>query len=98
MQVGRASTRRVSFIPGATTESGSQVVTFRDMSDQIGAVLYKATLTGDGVESEYSQHTFTVVVSDAASGQGSSTLSLSESEYPVAFAGIESSTLLFHNR
>ena len=86
---------RVSFIPGATTESGSQVVTFRDMSDQIGAVLYKATLTGDGVESEYSQHTFTVVVSDVASGQGSSTLSLSESEYPVAFAGIESSTLLF---
>ena len=86
---------RVSFIPGATTESGSQVVKFRHMSDQIGAVLYKATLTGDGVESEYSQHTFTVVVSDVASGQGSSTLSLSDSEYPVAFAGIESSTLLF---
>ena len=86
---------RVSFIPGATTESGYQVVTFRHMSDQIGAVLYKATLTGDGVESEFSQHTFTVVVSDVASGQGSSTLSLSDSEYPVAFAGIESSTLLF---
>tara|TARA_Y100001958_G_scaffold159307_1_gene160254 strand:- start:10304 stop:15262 length:4959 start_codon:yes stop_codon:yes gene_type:complete len=86
---------RVSFIPGATTESGSQVVKFRDMSEHIGAVLYKATLTGDGVESEFSQHTFTVVVSDVASGQGSSTLSLSDSEYPVAFAGIESSTLLF---
>ena len=86
---------RVSFIPGATTESGSQSVKFRHMSDQIGAVLYKATLTGDGVESDYSQHTFTVVVSDVSSGQGTSTLTLSDSEYPVAFAGIESSTLLF---
>ena len=86
---------RVSFIPGATTESGSQSVKFRHVSDQIGAVLYKATLTGDGVESDYSQHTFTVVVSDVSSGQGTSTLSLSDSEYPVAFAGIDSSTLLF---
>ena len=86
---------RISFVPGATIESGSQDAKFRHISDEIGAVLYRATLTGDGVESEFSQHTFTVVVSDISSGQGSATLSLSESEYPVAFAGVESSTLLF---
>ena len=52
-------------------------------------------MSGDGVESEFSQHLFTVAVSDVSSGQCCTTLSLSEEEYPVAFAGIESSTLLF---
>lgn len=86
---------RIGFVPGATTESGSATAQFRHNSKDIGAVVYRATLTGDGVESEFSQYTFTVVTSDVSTGQGSSTLSLSESEIPVAFAGIETSTLLF---
>ena len=51
--------------------------------------------TGDGVESDFSQNTFSVVISDVSSVAGSTTLSLSNDEYPVAFVGIESSTLLF---
>ncbi|MBA4735276.1 MAG: S8 family serine peptidase, partial [Candidatus Poseidoniales archaeon] len=87
--------KRISFIPGATVESGFQSAKFTHSNSNIGAVHYRATLTGDGVESEYSQHTFAVVVSDVSSGQGSATLSLAEDEYPIAFAGIESSTLIF---
>ena len=86
---------QIGFVPGATVESGSAKAEFRHKSKDIGAVLYRATLTGDGVESEFSQHTFTVAISDVSTGQGYSPLSLSESEFPVAFIGIETSTLLF---
>ena len=71
------------------------MVDFRHRSERIGAVLYRATLTGDGVESDYSQTTFSVVVSDVSTVAGSTTLSLSDGEYPVAFVGVESSTLVF---
>ena len=52
---------RVGFVPGATSESGYTMVDFRHQSEKIGAVLYRATLTGDGVESDYSQTTFSVM-------------------------------------
>ena len=78
---------RVGFVPGATSESGYTMVDFRHRSEKIGAVLYRATLTGDGVESDYSQTTFSVVVSDVSTVAGSTTLSLSDGEYPVAFVG-----------
>jgi len=86
---------RIGFVPGATIESGYTTVDFRHQASEIGAVLYRATLTGDGVESEFSQNTFSVVISDVSSVAGSTTLSLSNGEYPVAFVGIESSTLVF---
>lgn len=87
--------KNISVVPGAAVESGSRTVQFSDTSSNIGAREYRATLTGDGVEYEFSTHTFTVVISDVSSGQGTATLSLSDGERPVAFAGIESSTLLF---
>jgi len=86
---------RIGFVPGATIESGHTTVDFRHRASDLGAVLYRATLTGDGVESDFSQNTFSVVISDVSSVAGSTTLSLSNDEYPVAFVGIESSTLLF---
>ena len=86
---------RIGFVPGATIESGYTTVDFRHQASELGAVLYRATLTGDGVESEFSQNTFSVVISDVSSVAGSTTLSLSNGEYPVAFVGIESSTLVF---
>ena len=85
----------ISFVPGATIESGHTVVDFNYIANDVGVILYRATLTGDGVESDFSQYTFSVVVSDVSSVVGSTTLSLANGEYPVAFAGIESSTLVF---
>jgi hypothetical protein len=87
--------KRISFIPGATVESGFQSAKFTHSNSNIGVVHYRATLTGDGVENDYSQHTFSVVVSDVSSGQGTATLSLADGESPIAFAGVESSTLIF---
>ena len=85
----------ISFVPGATIESGHTVVDFNYIANDVGVILYRATLTGDGVEGDFSQYTFSVVVSDVSSVVGSTTLSLANGEYPVAFAGIESSTLVF---
>ena len=46
---------RIGFVPGATIESGHTTVDFRHRASELGAVLYRATLTGDGVESDFSQ-------------------------------------------
>jgi len=81
-------------IPGATTTSGSAVVSFTDIHPEKGGVLYRAVLSGDGVDPEYNTKRFTVAVSDLLSG-GTSTLELSDDESPVAFAGIGKSSLVF---
>ena len=44
----------ISFVPGATIESGHTVVDFNFIANDVGVILYRATLTGDGVESDYS--------------------------------------------
>ena len=81
-------------IPGATTTSGDAVVSFTDIHSEKGGVLYRAVLSGDGVDTNYDTIRFTVAVSDLLSG-GTSTLSLSDDEFPVAFAGIGKSSLVF---
>ena len=81
-------------IPGASTTSGNAVAKFTDIHGDKGGVRYKATLSGDGVDTNYDTIQFTVAVSDILSG-GTSPLSLSDDEYPVAFAGIGKSSLVF---
>ena len=81
-------------IPGASTTSGYAVAKFSDIHSEKGGVLYQAILTGNGVDASYDTIRFTVAVSDLLSG-GTSTLSLSTDEYPVAFAGIGKSSLVF---
>ena len=81
-------------IPGASTTSGSAVAKFTDIHSEKGGVLYRAVLSGDGVDANYNTIRFTVAVSDILSG-GTSTLSLSDNEYPIAFAGIGKSSLVF---
>ncbi|MCH1443245.1 MAG: S8 family serine peptidase, partial [Candidatus Poseidoniaceae archaeon] len=81
-------------IPGASTTSGNAVAKFTDIHSDKGGVLYRAVLSGDGVDTNYDTIRFTVAVSDILSG-GTSPLSLSADEYPVAFAGIGKSSLVF---
>ena len=81
-------------IPGASTTSGYAVAKFSDIHSEKGGVLYRAVLSGNGVDASYNTIRFTVAVSDLLSG-GTSTLSLSDDEYPVAFAGIGKSSLVF---
>ena len=81
-------------IPGASTTSGNAVAKFTDIYGEKGGVLYKVVLSGDGVDTNYNTIRFTVAVSDLLSG-GTSTLSLSDDEFPVAFAGIGKSSLVF---
>ena len=81
-------------VPGATSTSGHADVKFTDIHPDKGAVLYRAILSGDGVEAAYDTVEFTVAVSDIQF-IGENPLSLSDDEYPVAFAGIGKSTLVF---
>lgn len=81
-------------IPGATTTSGNAVVSFTDIHPEKGGVLYRAILSGDGVDPDHDTVRFTVAVSDLLSG-GTNPLELSDDESPVAFAGIGKSSLVF---
>jgi subtilisin family serine protease len=90
-------TESILVVPGATTTSGYSDVEFVDVHPDKGAVFYRATLSGNGVEAEYNTIEFTVAVSDIQF-IGENTLSLSDDEYPVAFAGIGKSTLVFTER
>ena len=81
-------------IPGATTTSGDAVVSFTDIHPEKGGVLYRAVLSGDGVDPDHDTVRFTVAVSDLLSG-GTNPLELPDDESPVAFAGIGKSSLVF---
>ena len=81
-------------VPGATSTSGYADVKFTDIHPDKGPVLYRATLSGNGVEEEHKMIEFTLAVSDIQF-IGENTLSLSNEEYQVAFAGIGKSTLVF---
>jgi hypothetical protein len=86
--------KSIIVVPGATSTSGHADVKFTDIHPDKGPVLYRAILSGDGVELEHNMVEFTVAVSDIQF-IGENPLSLSEEEYPVAFAGIGKSTLVF---
>lgn len=86
--------KSIIVVPGATSTSGHADVKFTDIHPDKGPVLYRAILSGDGVELEHNTVEFNVAVSDIQF-IGENTLSLSDEEYPVAFAGIGKSTLVF---
>ena len=91
------ATAEVLFISGSDTDSGSELVTFSEIGQPLGFSKYRVLLEGNGVEPEFSDHRFTVVVDDASLGAQVS-LSLSEGEVPLEFIGMEDGGLLFTTR
>ena len=88
-------TESILVVPGSDTSSGYDVVSFAiNASETVGAVQFKASLQGNGVEAEFSNYRFTVVVDDLSLGSQVS-IDLASGEVPVKFIGLEKGALLF---
>ena len=82
-------------VPGSDTSSGYGVVSFDVLpSEYTEAVKFRALLFGDGVEAEFSDHRFTLVIDDVSLGSQVS-IDLSDGEVPIDFIGLEDGALLF---
>ncbi len=86
--------QQVSVIPGSTISSGNKKFKFSNTADDIGLVKHRVILSGDGVEAEYSELRFGVVVDDFGLG-GVTRLTLSEGEAVLGFVGLDQGGLLF---
>ena len=91
------ATGEVLFIPGSDTDSGNTLVTFSDIGQPLGQSKYRVSLEGNGVEPQFSDLRFTVVIDDASLG-APVPLSLSEGEVALDFVGMEDGGLLFTTR
>ena len=88
-------TEDILVVPGSDTSSGYAMSTFEvNAISEPGAMKFKARLEGDGVEAEFSEHRFTVVVDDVSLGSQVS-IDLSTGEVPVDFIGLDDGALLF---
>ena len=88
-------TESILVVPGSDTSSGYNVVSFAvNASSTVGTVEFRAMLEGNGVEAEFSEHRFTVVVDDVSLGAPVG-IDLSSGEVPVEFIGLEDGALLF---
>ena len=83
-------------IAGSQSSSGYEEVTFviNESSSIIGSTQFKAELEGDGVESEFNQYFFTVVVDNVNIGSPVR-LNLISNEIILDFVGLDEGGLLF---
>jgi len=83
-------------ISGSQSSSGYEEVSLEipETSSKRGGTNYRAVLQGDGVESEFSEHRFTVVVADVSIGS-QVRLNLISGESIVDFVGLDEGGLLF---
>ena len=84
----------ISIVMGSDSSSGQGLGEFKEIGIPLGHVKYQVILEGNGVEPEFSDHRFTVVVDDVSLGSQVS-VSLSEGEVPIDFIGMEDGGLLF---
>ena len=91
---GSTDSQTLSIIPGSSSSSGKAVARFSHEYDQVGAVSHRVVLEGNGVESEYSELRFTVIVDEFETGSKTS-LTLSDGEAVLGFVGLPDGGLLF---
>ncbi|NCF97057.1 MAG: S8 family serine peptidase [Euryarchaeota archaeon] len=83
-------TRTISIIPGSTSSSGNGKAQFTHIHDSVGVVKHKILLEGNGVEDQYSELRFTVIVDEYDIGAKTG-LTISEGESVIGFVGIPDS-------
>ena len=91
----RIGEQPLSLVPGSSTTSGYAFARFADVTEEEGAVAYRAVLSGSGVELEYSEHRFNVTVGLLDVSGTRNPVSLSLGEVPVDFVGLEDGGLMF---
>ena len=94
LEIGTSS---IPIVPGSESSSGQGMGNFNEIGRPIGSEDYRVILEGDGVESEFSEHRFTVVIDDVSLGSQVS-VSLSQGEVAIDFIGMENGGLLFTTR
>jgi len=87
----------ILIVLGSDTSSGHGSGAFSEIGLPLGHVKYRVILEGNGVEPEFSDHRFTVVIDDVSLGSQVS-VSLSQGEVPIDFIGMENGGLLFTTR
>ena len=90
----RLDDQSVMLVPGSTTTSGYSFARFAHVANDIGAMAYRAVLSGSGVELAHSELRFNVTIGDLYIGS-KVPVSLSTGEVPVDFIGLEEGGLLF---
>ena len=90
-------TSNILIVPGSDSSSGNAIGNFNELGRPIGHEDYRVILEGDGVETEFSEHRFTVIIDDVSLGS-QVTVSLSEGEVAIDFIGMEKGGLLFTTR
>lgn len=81
------NTRTLSVVPGSSSSSGHAKAQFTHTAREAGIVKHKVVLEGNGVEAQYSELRFSVVVDDYEAGSKTG-LTLSEGEAVLGFVGI----------
>ncbi len=94
IEIGTSS---IPIVPGSESSSGQGMGNFNEVGRPIGSEDYRVILEGDGVESEFSEHRFTIVIDDVSLGSQVS-VSLSQGEVAIDFIGMENGGLLFTTR
>lgn len=79
--------RTLMVVPGSSISSGYAKAQFSDSKDEAGIYRYRAVLEGTGVEAQYSEYRFTVIVDDY-SVSSKNTIQLSDGEVILGFVGI----------
>tara|TARA_B100000683_G_scaffold267038_1_gene300154 strand:+ start:354 stop:5243 length:4890 start_codon:yes stop_codon:yes gene_type:complete len=90
----RLDEKPVALVPGSSTTSGYAFARFADVHDAVGAVSYRAVLSGSGVEIEHSELRFNITVTDLQGG-AKAPIDLSSGEVAVEFVGLKDGGLLF---
>ena len=93
----RIDDKTVTSIQGSQTSSGYQFIRFADVSNETGAVSYRAVLSGSGVELAHSEARFNVTVAEYQVGSNIN-VPLGSSETVVDWVGVDGGGLLFTTR
>jgi subtilisin family serine protease len=79
--------RIITVIPGSTSSSGYDTAKFTNTHDSVGVVKHRVLLEGNGVDAQYSELRFKVIVDDYEAGSKTG-LTISEGEAVLGFVGI----------
>lgn len=80
-------TNRISLIPGSTSSSGNARTQFSTSHDAVGVVEHMVVLQGTGVEAQYSQLRFNVIVDEYSAGSKTN-LPTADGEAVLGFVGM----------
>jgi subtilisin family serine protease len=86
--------RTLATIPGSSSSSGNAKATFTMTYYEVGTVLHRVLLEGDGVDTKHSEFRFNVVVDEYEIGSPTR-LTLDEGESVLGFVGLPDGGLLF---